>query len=954
MGLDFAVAERQMFGTTYNKTAVDRLLDGRIIMSPHPEWRLPETIDWAADPFDDVNWQNQYHMLRWLDPLRRAAADGNDAAWEMWLRYVRDWVENNPRSRPATRWVWRDMVEGIRVIQLCLAAPLVRDRSPEDLTWLEATIRDHADFMSDPQNLGKANHAMHQHEALFVCGRILQDEVLTQRAVDRFDGLIEKEYDEQGVNREGAVAYHYNNYVWWERALRRLDAEGVPRPAAAERHARAPEEIAHSTRPDGTFVAIGDTDGGTPRTMSSPATDYVMSAGAHGEAPPDLLKIYDAGYVFARSGWGETERTLDEETFFSISFGRADRVHGHPDGGSITYSADTVNWVVDPGKYQYGYSVPRKHFLSRGAHSLVSIEGRTPRKDAEVRLVRRVETDRALDLSFEDDSFEGVVLTRRVVYSTSAEYLVVVDHVRSKEECVATQRWQLGPDVDATVGRNSVALASRGHTAILRLAGTPAQITTVRGQETPFDGWVSTGWKKKAEATAVLATKSGTSFRFIAVLAVGNGARPSVETVPVPSPDFCLRVDTGKTSEFILVSPDGVSFPLEAPASRTDDVPQVRVTPSPRPGVRLFHRDPDSRSEVFDLIERSRAAGWGASPEERRALGERLLDESRERGVDGPIDLGLQAGATDLLQIERGKAESTLVELRRTALVNWDAVPDWFPSFYPMPVRTATIGEPTSYVSEEPRIYSAVVGPLVLPFAVAPGSGDVLTVIFQGAIDRAKVRVPIFSRLRYQAELGAGPTVAIADPTLDLSSALRLGWYLGTETVDLPDHLARLVTEIASSLGTAHVVLAGSSGGGFAALQVGARIPGAVVVAASPQTDLRRYSVRLVNAAIEPAFGLLSVDDPAIPLERLSVAERMRKEGHFPRTVLVSNTGDSGHVVQHEGPLRAAFAESGESSRFSTVDVDLGPGHRPVGNEHYGRIMTDVYKNLSGSTTKDG
>src|SRR5699024_7202567 len=257
------------------------------------EWTLPSRIDWAADPFHDVNWRSQLHMLRWLDPLRRAAAKGDDDAYAMWIRYVRDWVRSNPRSAPAHEWVWSDMVDGIRAIQLCLAAPLVRDRSPEDLGWLEQSIRDHAEFMADPQNLGHSNHAMHQHEALFVCGRTLADDHFTELAARRFDELLSEQYDAQGVNAEGAVAYHYNNYLWYERALRRFDAEGFDRPAAAARHALAPEEIAHATRPDGTFVGIGDTDGGGPKAVGSPFTDYVSSGGSDGEAPPDLLKIYD-------------------------------------------------------------------------------------------------------------------------------------------------------------------------------------------------------------------------------------------------------------------------------------------------------------------------------------------------------------------------------------------------------------------------------------------------------------------------------------------------------------------------------------------------------------------------------------------------------------------------------------------------------------------------------------
>src|SRR5699024_5881305 len=207
-------------------------------------------------------------------------------------------------------------------------------------------------------------------------------------AVRRFDQLLDQAYDDQGVNAEGAIAYHHNNFLWYERVLRRLDLEGVPRPPAAARHALAPEEIAHATRPDGSFAPIGDTDGGSPRAIRSPYTRYVSSGGADGEPPADLLRIYDRGYLFARSGWGETEKNFEEETFFSVSFGRSDRVHGHPDGGSLTVSADTVNWIVDPGKFQYGRSIERRHMLSRFSHSLVSIDGRQPEKRATVALVR--------------------------------------------------------------------------------------------------------------------------------------------------------------------------------------------------------------------------------------------------------------------------------------------------------------------------------------------------------------------------------------------------------------------------------------------------------------------------------------------------------------------------------------------------------------------------------------
>jgi len=949
MALDFSVAARQAFGTSVSEPAVRKLLSGRLAMRPHPEWTLPPEIDWAADPFQDVNWRSQYHMLRWLDPLRRAAAKGDDAAFSMWLRYVRDWVRSNPRDDPAHEWVWSDMVDGIRAIQLCLAAPLVRDKSPEDLGWLEQTIVDHAEFMADPANLGHSNHAMHQHEALFVCGRTLGDERYTDLAVSRFDRLLAEQYDEQGVNAEGAIAYHYNNYLWYERALKRFDAEGFDRPAAAERHARAPEEIAHATRPDGTFVGIGDTDGGGPKAIGSPLTDYVSSAGSDGKPPSDLLKIYDQGYLFARSGWGETERNYDEETFFSVSFGRSDRVHGHPDGGSLTFSADTVNWIVDPGKFQYGRSIERRHMLSRFSHSLVSIDGRQPEKRATVALVRESVSQRAYDLLFTDDSFPGIELTRRVIYSLNGDYLVVIDHVRTPKEVTARQRWQLGPAVVAAISPHRVELTSGEHRAVLSYAGTATALDQVTGNEEPFDGWVATGWKKKAPATAVTATKSGTSFRFITVIAAGAGRAPSATTVPTEQPGFCLEVSNGRMTEHIVIRDEDVSFPVDLDSlEQKDDDDRLADTASPRPAAsgRPPHLDPSRRREMFDLLTAARDTARDSTAHARRITARDLLAEARARGLDGDVDLGVTAAVTDLRQTIRGRVDPKKVQPHRTALINWDEDPSWKPTFYPMPLVHHGSGLVFDERPQESQILTVNCRPLVLPLALSPEPGEVLTVLFHGALDRAKLRLPIFQRWRYQLALRAGPTLAVADPTLDLSGSMRLGWYLGTEAMDLVPRVAGAIQRTARALGVKHIVLVGSSGGGFAALQVGAFLPRSVVVAMSPQTDLRAYSPRLVNAAIGPAFGNPTLSEVSVEPFRLSAAERFASRAVYPRVELVSNPGDKVHVKHHEAPLRNAYSAARLSRRFGTTEIDLGPGHRSLENDAYGAVMRTVYDSL--------
>lgn len=567
MSLDLQVAERQALGYAYDPKAVEALLAGRVTLLPHPEWDLPDQVTWREDPFQDRNWVFQFHMLRWLDPLRRAAsADGHDEAYEMWFRYVRDWTEKNPPSKPQTWWAWTDMSDGIRALQLCLAAPLVAERSPQELGWLEETIRTHAVHLADPAKQGVANHALHQAEGLFVCGRALRDSSLWELALERMDALIVEQYDEQGVNAEAAIAYHDSNYLWWEKTLRRIDIERLERPAGAERHRLAPEEIAHATRPDGTLVTIGDTDPQPPKSVRSPFVQYVTSDGARGMAPKDRVKVYDAGYVFGRSGWGENGRRFSQETFYSIGFGRADRVHGHPDGGALTYSGNGVNWLVDPGKYHYGQSAAREHFASRGSHSLLTLEGQVPAKNATVLLHKQTHTERHHEFVLVDNSFRGVRLTRRVIHSVQGEYLVIVDHVNSPQEVLAAQRWQLGPEVTTSLSQHRVELRAGEHRASLMFAGTATDLSEVRGQDEPFDGWVSTGWKQKATATAVTARKHGTSFRIISVLAVGTGKHPTMSSFRTSEPAaFGLRISTGAVDELIHVGRDEVTFPHAAP-----------------------------------------------------------------------------------------------------------------------------------------------------------------------------------------------------------------------------------------------------------------------------------------------------------------------------------------------------------------------------------------------------
>ncbi|GAA1327096.1 hypothetical protein GCM10009592_13570 [Brachybacterium rhamnosum] len=560
-GLDLWASRRQTLQHSVDDAEVARLLAHQLKMAPHPEWRIPEDPTWLEDPFEDRNWCFQYHSLRWLEPLRRAAVKRNAPALEMWLHYMQDWTAKNPREGAASPWAWVDMADGLRATQLCLAAPLVWRRANAHLPWIEAAIRDHAEHLADPDHMGNANHALHQQEALFICGRVLKEERYWRLASQRMGSLLREQYDEQGMNAEGAPAYHHNNFIWWEKALRRFDLEQLPRPEGADRHLHAPEQIAHATRPDGTLVSIGDTDVLRPTKIDTPFTDYVTTDGAEGTAPSETVAVYDAGYVFARSGWGDAQRPYSAQTYYTLRFGPARRVHGHPDGTSLTYSARGVNWIVDPGKFQYGNSTPRHHFVSRAGHSVLSVEGRKAFRDAFTELSRHEIHEDHHDFLLEDLSVDRVELTRRVIYSTGGEYLVVIDEAAARKKITGVLRWQLGADVNAEASDHQVDLTAAGERAALWFDPAPLDLTTVRDQDDPFDGYVSVGWKKLAPATAVLVRRSGTRLRFVTVVAPGAGTAPEVRQLSEDgSPEITLEVSNGLARQRMMIDPESVTI----------------------------------------------------------------------------------------------------------------------------------------------------------------------------------------------------------------------------------------------------------------------------------------------------------------------------------------------------------------------------------------------------------
>lgn len=549
------VARRQAFGPGFTRTARDErlanaLMERKLTMPPHPEWRLPDGPNWDEDPFGDSNWQFQYHSLRWLDPLRRVAETGDTTAGRMWEKYAKSWVSNNPPGDAASPWAWVDMGDALRAMTLSFGVPIV-----EKNDWLLEALAEHGVWLSDEKNIGRANHSLHQHQALFILGQVLGIDHWTEIALQRLRELLLVSYDEEGVNEEGSIAYHENNYHWWQIALKRLSMEGKDLPPEAGRIELALDELAHATRPDGAYERIGDTDGGGPNRLSSPALEYMNTKGAMGIAPPEKVKVYRRGYIFGRSGWGQETRPFSDETFYSVSFGRADRVHGHQDGASMTLYAFGRPWIIDSGKFVYGNDPMRRYVLGRTGHNVVVIKNRKYDRTSQVQLLRHSISPTVDDFTLIDKGYTGVELKRRITYLRDVDCVVVSDSVLADSAVEATQMWHFESDLDVRVDATGCGATDGARSLRMAWLGTRPGLSTIRGSLDPFEGWTSTGWRKKAPNTVIKAVREGQQIDFHTVMSIssGNAEFELSKEHSTARPVIRIQVEgyTGRTFEFL-------------------------------------------------------------------------------------------------------------------------------------------------------------------------------------------------------------------------------------------------------------------------------------------------------------------------------------------------------------------------------------------------------------------
>lgn len=157
-------------------------------------------------------------------------------------------------------------------------------------------------------------------------------------------------------------------------------------------------------------------------------------------------------------------------------------------------------------------------------------------------------------------------------------------------------------------------------------------------------------------------------------------------------------------------------------------------------------------------------------------------------------------------------------------------------------------------------------------------------------------RVPYFPRLSWKNEFENYDFLVLSDPILRQSSHIHSSWFLDWDN-DILSEVSSFLTRFISnrSYEEENVLFYGSSMGGFAALHLASLIEGTKAVAEVPQIDMTQFPD---SKAIDQVSNLLGGDDALVRFsrkfpERIDVFERFKASRHVPRSLIITNRGDS-------------------------------------------------------------
>ncbi|MEU4191971.1 heparinase II/III family protein [Kribbella sp. NPDC026611] len=523
-------------------------------------------VNWKSDPYKKPSWYMWLHSLRWLGQGIQAAERGDRKALTHVMAIIHDWVQDNPYSWKVDVGAWESTMHRTNVLLCARQAVLAGmhvSSLPSQYAWLDQALVDHAQFMIANWS-GPSNHGTDESIAMFGVGCTLHRTPLKQLAVERLTQAITQAIDPQGSTNEQSIGYAMFNYTLWGRAVSTLQRCGWdPGPVINQRRAALSEWLALATKSTGDLNQVGDAVRQRPGTAEGTPLEYVASLGKKGPEPGRRAAVFDAGYIFGRTGWGKS-RPFTQESTYAIRFGPSRRYHGHDDHMSITYASHGRDILIDPGHSGYQLDKWQAWTKSATAHNVMTIPSAatTP---VDTRLVRATIAPTWESYSLTDSPAPGVNRSRDVLVLKDPDLVITLDRGQSASDQRYETLWHLAPDQKVTVQSGTTAVAAKpGDKSKTYLLQIPYQhelpadaISVVQAQQDPVQGWYYPDIFHREPAPVVKFNRNGSSASILSAIVPTAATETATFSTRTIGDMFFVDLQVGAKKATIRILADG-------------------------------------------------------------------------------------------------------------------------------------------------------------------------------------------------------------------------------------------------------------------------------------------------------------------------------------------------------------------------------------------------------------
>ena len=569
---------------------------------------LPSVLNWREDPYGDVSWNWQLHVMEFIWFLCRAYEFTGRKAF---LRRARDlilnWIDVNMPEEPQLPHgnAWDDHSTAFRLTFWLYFFEILTHselHEPHIAETIFQSMQFHSELLADDDFYRRRhNHGIDQDRALIAMALMHPGSNMAETrlalGLSRLHQQLKEIISPRGIQLEHSPSYHIVAIAQLTRLRSFFASWGVQHQAVTLIDTLSPlmtSFVELIVKPDGRIAPVGDSSPEPLKnfaaTLSSlcqcnPILTDLVNTGTTGECVDVAISFPEEGYAVIRDSAGCS--LTFARSFYLLFVAAAHRGLGHRQSDDLSFIIHYLgrDILIDHGYYSYREDPERQYITSQAAHNTVVVDRASPEGwDTSLDLFKSCRDYVILRGSHRNYAYLEHV--RWLAY-IKPDIVVVFDELRQqgaarpdKEQWTShnfEQMFHLSPQLapSAPIFREDaieVTVSTLDDTHVARLTQLAVDDTSLilaQGECEPLLGWTTRRHGELEPAPVIVTRQAGREARFVTVIDLNPGPRQWRPVTGAGSSErLCFACDAETGTIRVILDLIGADISLQRTAGR--------------------------------------------------------------------------------------------------------------------------------------------------------------------------------------------------------------------------------------------------------------------------------------------------------------------------------------------------------------------------------------------------